>query len=312
MKKVVIAALLAAAAALVGTQSARADEPLFGYIVTTDVLPKGQKELEQWSTLREGRTQGDYHLWQGRTEFSYGITDSLQASAYLLYAYANVYQNTPEGETSPPEIFADYTADPDARFEKWRFEGVAGELIWRILSPYTDPVGFAIYFEPTIGPRTREMETRLILQKNFYDDRIVLAFNLTVGQELRKLQGDPTADPDSRDFRVHWDRETDINFSLAGSYRFAANWSTGVEFLNEREFASLNPFKTAVRNNVAYFVGPNIHYGGKSFFVTGTFLIQLPWAKDYANPPPGFIVHGLTNADDFEKYRLRIKVGFYF
>ena len=67
-----------------------------------------------------------------------------------------------------------------------------------------------------------------------------------------------------------------------------------------------------MRNNVAYFVGPNIHYGGKNFFVTATFLVQLPWAKDYANPPPGFIVHGITNADDFEKYRLRLKAGFYF
>ncbi|MBI1179503.1 MAG: hypothetical protein GC201_03030 [Alphaproteobacteria bacterium] len=292
--------------------SARADEPLFGYVYATDILPKGQSEIEQWSTLREGRSQGDFHLWQGRTEYSYGLTNNLQLSGYVNYDYANVYHNAPDGTTVPPEVFADYTADPDARFEKWRFEGVSAEAIWRVLSPYTAPVGIALYVEPTIGPRTREVENRLIIQKNFYDDRIVLAFNFTWALELRKLQGDPEAEPGSRDARIHWDRETDINFGLAASYRFAANWSAGLEFLNEREFASLNPFKGGVANNVAYYFGPNIHYGGRRFFVTATFLFQLPWAKDYANPPPGFIVHGITNADDFEKYRLRIKAGFYF
>lgn len=306
-------AAAASALALFGwAAAARADEPLFGYVYTTDVLPKGKKEIEQWATLREGRSQGDFHVLQTRTEVSYGVTDRFQLSGYLNLAYADVFRNTPDGETAPPEIFADYTVEPDKRFRRGRLEGVSLEGIYRLTSPYTAPVGVALYVEPTIGPRKRELESRLIMQKNFHDDRVVLAANVTLTQELRYLQADPAADPASDEFRDHWDKETDVNVGVAASYRFRPNWSAGLELLNEREWAGLNPFKSANRTNVAYYFGPNLHYGGRRFFVTGTFLVQLHGAKDYANPPPGFVVDGISNADDFEKYRLRIKTGFYF
>jgi hypothetical protein len=301
-----------AVAASLSAGAAWADEPLFGYIYTTDVLPKGKAEIEQWATLREGRSQGDFHVLQARTEVSYGLTDNLQLSGYLHAAYADVFHNAPGGETSPPEVFADYSVDPDKRMKRGRFEGVSGELIWRVASPYTSPVGVALYIEPLIGPRTRELESRLIVQKNFYDDRLVIAGNVTLGYEWRKLQGDPEADPTSEEARVHWDKETDVNFSVAASYRFRPNWSVGLEALNEREWGGLDPFNDGNRTNVAYYVGPNIHYGGRKFFATATFLAQLGAAKDYANPAPGFIVDGITNADDFEKYRLRVKVGRFF
>jgi hypothetical protein len=186
------------------------------------------------------------------------------------------------------------------------------EGIYRFLSPYTSPIGMALYVEPTIGPNLRELETRLIVQRNFHDDRLVIAGNITLAQELRRLPGDPSADPGSDEFVRHWDRESDVNFGIAASYRFAANWSAGAEFLNEREWAGFNPFDAGQRTNVAYYAGPSLHYGGRRFFVTGTLLVQLPWASDHANPAPGFVVDGYTNADDFERYRLRFKAGFYF
>ena len=299
------------AAGLVASQ-ARADEPLFGYVYATDTLPKGQKEVELWSTHREGRSQGDFHLWQQRTEFSYGVTDNLQVSAYLNLAHAKVFDNTPGGDTAPPEAFADYAADPSKRFSRWRSEGVSIEALWRLRSPYTHGLGIALYAEPTVAPNTRELELRLILQKNFIQDRLVVSGNATVGYEWRKIPGDPTADPASEDFIRHWDHETDLNLSLGASYRFRASWAVGAELLNERELAGLTPFEHTARTNVAWYLGPNIHFGGRKFFATATFLAQLPWAQDHANPAPGFVVDGLTNADDFEKYRLRIKVGTYF
>jgi hypothetical protein len=187
------------------------------------------------------------------------------------------------------------------------------EGLYRIASPYTSGVGVALYLEPSIGPRTRELEARLILQKNFLDDRLVFAANATLGYEWRKLQGDPTADPASIDYLTHWDKETDVNFGLAGSYRFTSNWSFGTELQNEREFAGLNPFKAANRTNLAWYAGPTIHYGGRHFFATFTTLFQLPWAHDYANAPAdSLVVDGISNADDFEKYRFRLKIGYYF
>lgn len=292
---------------------AHADEPLFGYVYTTDLLPQGKKEIEQWATLREGRSQGDFHLLRTRTEVSYGLKSNLQLSGYLNFADTNVLHNTPSGDTAPPEVYADFSVDPDKRFKKARFEGVSAEAIWRVASPYTDPVGIAFYVEPTLGPRTREVESKLILQKNFLDDRLVFAANATLAYEWRKLHGDPTADPSSEDFNDHWDKETDVNFGFGGSYRFTSNWSLGGEVENEHEFAGLNPFKGSARTNEAWYMGPSLHYGGRHFFATFTTLFQMPWAHDYANRgADSFVVDGISNADDFEKYRFRVKMGYYF
>jgi hypothetical protein len=307
-------ALAALGMAIAGSTPAKADEPLFGYIYTTDLLPKGQKEIENWTTLREGRSNGDFHLFQNRTEVSYGATSNFQISGYMNLAYGNVKHDGPDGSTIPPEVFADYNSTSTGRFRKFRFESASLEAIYRFSSPYTSPIGAAIYLEPSIGPRTKELEARLILQKNFIDDKLVFAFNATLGYEWRRLHGDPEADPTTIDFRSHIDKETDINFGLAGSYRFAPGWSFGAEIQNEREFAGLDPFKADHRTNLAWYSGPTLHYGGRHFFATFTTLFQLPWAHDYAESDPmqDAVIHGISNADDFEKYRFRVKVGYYF
>jgi hypothetical protein len=293
--------------------SASADEPLFGFIYTTDLLPKDQLEAEQWLTLREGRSEGTFHALQARTEVSYGLADDFQISGYLNFAWADVNHNTPSGETSPPEIFADYHADGNSRFEKGRFESASVEAIYRFLSPYTDGIGMAAYIEPSIGPRTFELENRLIVQKNFLDDRLVISGNVTLGYEWRYLHGDPEADMDTADFHDHWDKETDVNFGLAASYRVVSNWAIGLELQNEHEWAGLNPFRDSQKTNQAWYMGPTVHYGGEQFFLTLTTLVQLPEATDYANKgADSFVVDGITNADDFENLRVRLKVGLYF
>lgn len=305
-----------AAAAIVGvaaSASVHADEPLFGYIYTTDLLPKGKSEVEQWVTQREGRSQGTFHLWQSRTEVSYGVADNFQLSGYINLARTVVNGNVPDGSTAPPEVFADYRVPSEGSWDRNRFESGSVEAIYRFASPYTSPIGAAVYIEPSVGPRTRELETRLILQKNFLDDRLVFAFNTTVGQEKRYLLGDPDADPATIDYRDHWDKETDVNFGFAGSYRFTSNWFVAAEVQNEREWAGFNPFKADHRTNVAWYAGPTVHYAAQHFFATFTTLFQLHGARDYADgPDDSFVVHGQSNADDFEKYRYRLKVGYYF
>ena len=46
--------LLSGLALLMGASQMRADENLFGYTYTADVLPRGKWELEQWITDRIG------------------------------------------------------------------------------------------------------------------------------------------------------------------------------------------------------------------------------------------------------------------
>lgn len=302
----------ALAAALFATAApAFADEPLFGFVYTTDLLPQGEKEAEQWVTWRREKAGGSFNLWIGRTELSYGVADDFQLSLYANYATTNAYRNGVDGTTVPPETFAERQPDPDSPLRASKYIGTSIEGIYRILSPYRHVVGLALYVEPTIGTGFRELETRLILQKNFLDDLLVTALNVTWAPEARYLPGDPDAAPGSKESRARWDHETDFNVSLGASYRVAANWSIGIEAVHEREYAGFS-LSSADRTNSAWYLGPNVHYGAKDWFVTLTFLEQLPFARDYANPPPGYIVGGRTFADDFEKYRLRLKAGFYF
>ena len=304
--RVTIAALTFLFAAIYPVK-ARAGESVFGFLVTTDLLPKGGMEIEQWLTWRRQKAGGKFDLIQGRTAFEYGVTDDFQAAIYANYAWSRAYHNGVDGATAPPENFADARVGPNSHWHSGRFVGVSLEGIYRILSPYIHPFGLAYYFEPTGGKGLFEVENRIIVQKNFFDDRLIVATNVSMNLEGRRLPGDP--EETGYASRYHWDHETDFNIALGASYRFIPNWSTGFEFINEREYSNFG-LSSSRRNNVAYYLGPVLHWGGERFFATATFLTQLPWAQDFANPPPGFIRGGRTYADDFEKYRLRLKVGF--
>ena len=300
-------ALLVALLAGIGTTApARADEPVFGFVYTTDLLPKGQKEVEQWLTWKHQKAHGYYDQLENRTEFSYGVADNFQLSGYLNYNWSRAYHNATDGTTTPPEQFSDYATQADDHFNATRFVGVSLEGIYRVLSPYTDPVGLAFYVEPTIGPNFKELETRVILQKNFLDDRLITAFNLTVAPELRHI---PT-NPYTGEVPSNPNIETDVNFDFGVSYRFAANWSFGWEFENEREVNDYAVFSRRHWMGSGYYTGPTIHYGGEKFFVTLTAWEQLPIGKNYTDPS---VISGGRDFDvDYEKFRTRLKVGFYF
>lgn len=283
--------------------TASAEESQFGYVYTTDLLPKGAMEVEQWATWRHQKVAGTFDQLDGRTEFEYGLADNLQVAMYLNYTWAQAYRNGPYGVTTPPEPLSYDNPDPYSHYQASRFVGVSGEVIYRIFSPYTDKIGMAVYVEPTIGAAFRELEAKLILQKNFFDDRLVTAFNATYAPEWRNQHVDDIPGKNA------WNYEVDANLGLAASYRFAPDWSAGLEFENEHEY---NSYNFTHETNNGYYFGPTIHYGGKRFFITATFLEQLPWASTHSDTVPGAVVGGRVFDNDFEKYRLRIKGGFYF
>jgi hypothetical protein len=307
----VLAAVALAATGLSMPLSAFADEPLFGYVYTTDLLPQGKFELAQWATWRTGHSLGQFDVLEGRTEFEYGATDRLQLSAYLNYEWARAaHDNVIDGTTLAPGTLANLDVGPAERLNTTRFTGVSVEGIYRIWSPFTDPVGIAIYARPTLGAGLREIESRLIVQKNFLDDRMVLAFNLTATGDWRDVPR-PGAD-DSQSLARTWAKSSAINLGLAGSYRFASGWSAGLELENERGFQGSVPFGASSRTDVGYYLGPSLHYANQHLFVTATYLEQLPLASDYAHTSPDFVVDGRTYAANFERRRVRLKFGWYF
>lgn len=304
------ACLFATAAAFGVSMPAQADEPLLGFLYTTDLLPKHGQEVEQWLSWRHQKAGGRYDLLEGQTEYSYGVSDSFQLSGYLIYDWTQAYHNGPDGTTTPPEQFSPYFPAPDSHFNKTKFIAAAVEGIWRVRSPYTDPIGVAFLFEPEIGPRFQELSLKAILQKNYLDDRLVIVGNATWAPEVRELPGNPYADPDSVDFRRNTNIETDVNFGVGASYRFTSNWAVGWEFQNEREINQWNLFDHSQWMGNAWYAGPTIHYANQHFFATLTWWQQLPGAHNYMDPT--MIVKGYDDDVDFEHTRVRLKVGYYF
>ncbi len=279
-----------------------AAESQFGFVYTTDLLPKGEKEVEQWTTWRSQKIAGTFNLLEGRTAIEYGVTDQFQIAFYASYDWTDAYENGPFGATTPPEQFSYDVPGPSDFYAATRFIGVSVEGIYRLLSPYTDFVGLAFYLEPTLGNEFFEVESKIILQKNFFDDTLILGVNFTYAPEYRLIT------PDSTGVGPVWQEETDLNTSLGASYRFAPSWFAGFEFENEREF---NDYGFSRATNSGYFIGPSVHYGAKSFFLTAVFLTQMPWSTVYAETTPGAVVGGYNYDVDFEKYMLRIKLGIY-
>ncbi|ACO34226.1 MULTISPECIES: DUF6662 family protein [Acidobacterium] len=278
---------------------ARADEPLFGFTYTTDTLPKGKYEVEQWSTTRFTKSQGNFWLQENRTEFSYGLSNRFQLSLYQDYDSTAAYHNGPFGATTPGEPFSFDSPDPNAHYRGTAYISTDVEAIYRILSPYEHFMGIGVYSEERAGRDFFETENRLLFQKNFRQDRVVLAANFTYAPELRNDRPGPLTL-----------NETDMNADYGASYRFIPNWSAGFELVNEREFDSWTFWNKEI--NDAYFTGPSLHYAGKHFFATGTYLEQMPWATTHESTNPGTIVGGRDYDNDFEKYRVRLKVGWYF
>jgi hypothetical protein len=290
---------------------ASAEEPLFGFVSTTDLLPHGKYEAAQWLTWSDGKPVGQFDLLEGRSEFEYGLSDRLQIAAYLNYDWARAYHdNVITGATLSPATFASVYVGPNEHLNSRRFASGSLEGIYRVLSPYIDPFGLALYLRPSIGPQSREAEARLILQKNFVDDRFVVALNLDDTTAWYDVPRGPGAA--GTGVPRAWDTAGTMTFALASSYRFASGWFAGLELLNERDYSGVNPFRVGASADSAYYLGPTLHYANEHMFATLTYLTQLPLASDYANLHPNFVVDGREYSADNTRLRLRLKFGWYF
>jgi hypothetical protein len=305
----VLAALLAMTNLFSFATLARADEPLFGYVYTTDLQPKGKFEIEQWFTDREGQANGHFHHIDMSTELEYGVTDNFQIAFYVNYMYANESENSVRGLTEGIELPPSH--DPSTPYSAARMDGFSIEAIYRLLSPYTDPVGLAFYIEPEVGFYESGVETRLILQKNFFDDQLVLAFNFWLDFDREEssnlvIPGIDDGPPDDT-----YSTATYAEFDLGASYRVASNWYVGLEFRNHNEFQGISLARTK-QDHTAFFLGPNVHYANEHFFATLSVLRQLG-AFAYTDEQKAEVQNGLLYGDEHTTWDgIRLKLGFPF
>jgi hypothetical protein len=267
--------------AIVGvTPSVRADENFFGYTYGSETLPKGRNEAYVWLTARTGKAEGSYRAIDNYNEIERGLTDHLQASLYLNTSAQRIRGN--------PE-FADTSS--------FGFEGVHTEWKYALTSPFKDAIGIALYVEPeysrrfkTTGESFTELavETKLIFQKNFREDTIVSALNLTYEREWEKA---PASEGGSDAF------EGEISLEASGgvSMRVHPGWFVGAEGrLHALRAGGEEEFR-------AFFAGPSVHYGGKRWWFTLTVLPQIAGRPHEADSS--------LFLEEHEKLETRLKVG---
>ncbi len=263
---------LSLAVLLCGMGAVHADDQPFLTVYTTDIATQYEREIEQ--SLIWG-TQKPHQAFNGilsRTEIEYGIRDDLQVAGYLNYEWS---------ETRP---------HPAGGNETEHLTSVSGEVIYQVLNPYFDPVGLALYFEPTVGSGVRELEGKILLQKNFFNDNLRLALNINFEDEWVREDAE-------------WEKESAIEFFAGASYNITPELSLGVEFNNENEFEGLIGSGHPEAN--VYYFGPTVAYVGRPFTVLVGAQFQLPWA--HANDT-GIVRNGFSGEAERTRVGFQIKM----
>ncbi len=226
---------LCAIAWLIAAPCCFADARHFTYIYETIPPEAGEFETENWVTWATRSSNGSRaHELDFRHEIEWGVNDKLRASLYL----------------------ADwnFVDDPAQDRHGFTYSDSALELIYNLSNPVADAIGSSIYGEIRAGDRLVELESKIILQKNF--GPLVCAYNATLeatweGSGLTENAGE-------------------FQQALGASYELSPRFSFGAEFLHEILFPEWSRDTT---QNV--FFGPNVSVRFPRWWTTVTVLTQL-------------------------------------
>lgn len=227
--------------ALLAVISTQAQDRVFTYTYQSNVLNKGQKELEVWTTLGTGR-QDYYRGLDHRLEFEIGLGGKLQTAFYLNYGYsASQSSNGMNLDFNNSYSFAN----------EWKL---------KLSDPVANKLGSALYFEYTLAPAETELEGKLILDKQM--GKFIHALNLVGELELKKeFEADENKLENEAEVKLEW------NYGL--SYRLRDNWFAGLEVMNS------NVLEEGELEKSILSAGPGVAYVGKGFWINFTLMPQL-------------------------------------
>jgi hypothetical protein len=222
-----------------------AQDRLFTYTYQSNVLNRGQKELEVWTTMKTGRTDF-YNAFDHRLEFEVGLGKKLQTSFYLNYGYSKGIE-TDNGVQS----LIDKTS-----------YGFSNEWKLKLSDPVVDPIGSALYFEYGLGTDETELEGKLILDKQL--GKSTHAFNLVGEYEIER-----EFETNGNRIDVASEGEFKLEFNYGYSYKFSKNLALGLEVMNQNTISEGNWEYSTLS------AGPTLSYNFEGFWVNLTCLPQL-------------------------------------
>ena len=225
--------------------STQAQDRLFTYTYQSNVLNKGQKELEVWSTLSNGR-ENFYRAFDHSLEFEVGLGGRLQTSFYLNYGYS-------KGIETANNIQSLVSGNTFSFSNEWKL---------KLTDPVINPVGSALYFEYKLGTDETELEGKLILDKQI--GKSTQALNL-VGEY--EMGNNFSSNGNNIDIHPYSEYKFEINYGYA--YKLNTNWALGVELMNQNTIADGNWEYSVVS------VGPALSYSIEGFGLNLSCMPQL-------------------------------------
>ena len=276
-----VRSVLPAAAALLlsfpSANEARADDQPFLTLDATDIEPEFGYELEQSFTWASGKPGLSFNSVEGESELEYGYSDQLQLAGAIEYNWTRIHDHT-----SPGVSAIDGTA----------IDGIRGELIYQALNVYFDPIGLGLLISPSIGRNSRGVETKILVQENFLNDRLRAVINLGGQFGAERVAGD-------------WGDVSSLTVDAGVAYNITWEWSAAVEFNAEHDFDGLLLDGRAIPTTSTFYAGPSVQYVAHPWTAKLAVQTQLPWARD-ATHMPGALDHGY--ASDAEHFRVMIRV----
>jgi hypothetical protein len=261
--------------------SAFSQDRLFAYTYQSNVLNKGDFDLEFQNELRTGKVGAfspyvfGQHLDQ-RLEFEVGLGKKVQTAFYFnseLFNYA---------DTSSSDLQQEHKIS------------FSSEWKWKLADPVANSIGFTLYEELEFGGNNVEFETKLIFDKRYYKD--LFAFNIVSKYEIEKeisRVNDIT--------KAEWTNNSPVEFNFGYMHFFKPEIGWGIEVRNNNDITKEDGWINSV-----LFAGPAFHASVGKFFTNITALPQL------ANLHKTDAAPGNMDYNDFEKLEVRVLVGYSF
>ncbi|WP_291099504.1 MULTISPECIES: DUF6662 family protein [unclassified Flavobacterium] len=240
-KSILISAFL-----ILSTMSLMAQDRVFNYTYQSSVLNKGEKELEVWTTVLQGK-KDYYREIQNRVEYEVGLGSNLQTSFYLNSKQKAYFDNvTGEIVMTPTEI------------------SISNEWKYKFSDPVANRIGFAGYAEFTVATDELEIELKAILDKKI--GRTTHALNLTFEPEWETTTMDGKVVTATA-------LKYDVNYGFA--FEINKNWNLGAEIINRNVYIKDDSF-----THSALFAGPTVAFNTDEFWVNLSVSPQIAGLKN--------------------------------
>lgn len=223
----------------------KAQDRVFSYTYQTNVLNKGQKELEVWTTLKDSRTDY-YRSLKHRLEFEVGLDKKLQTAFYLNYQYSAGIKN--EDSTQIMSQKTDFSFS-----NEWKY---------KISDPVANTIGSGVYFEYSISSTEIGFEGKILFDKQI--GKFITALNIVGEYTITK------------DFVT-----TNNKIKVNNTYETVNELVYGLSYkLNEHLFLGIEAFNQNVINKVQlkesiFSIGPSFSLSSNGFWINFSVLPQV-------------------------------------